>query len=557
MSTVSNYRRSRASLVQIRRRPDKTMAPMPREDLSKGIIQTEVSPALAKVMTAVFLAVIVVLPVIQAGIERGLKRHVQALDVFKRVPTRENLSSFEKELSRHSAVRRAIQPRLQLALSRFLGFGNTNVIIGQDGWLFYRPGVEYLTGPGLLDEDRLRLRERELFEAGEKRACPDPRPAIRDFNELCRKAGSHLVIVPIPDKSMHQPAELTSRLAFQGVLAAPNNPDCERFLDGLRAEGVDVFEPTPEYLVAGEPPRFLRQDTHWTPLWMEMVAHGLAEYVKRNVPLDRGSSRSFYVHQKQVSRVGDIVDMLQLPADQRLFPPQSITIQRVMDSRTGAAWQPKDGADVLLLGDSFSNIYCAADMGWGDAAGFPAQLARFLERDVDVIARNGSGATSTRRELARRPTRLGGKRLVVWEFAMRDLVGANWELVPIPATTASDGVRPDVERNSPLIIEATVVATSHVPRPFLVPYKDCLTYIKLHVDRVVEGALRDDQLIAIFWGMRDNVLLPAANYRAGQRLRLEAVSIKKAPLNLQSVRRVDDLDDFDHSPYFIVKEEPL
>jgi hypothetical protein len=558
MSTVSDSRSSRASPVRIRRRPDKTMAPMPREDISRGIIQTEVSPALARVMTAVFLAVIVVLPVVQAGIERGLKRHIQALDAFRRVPTRENLSQFEKELSRHSALRQAIQPRFQLALSRFLGFGNKNVIIGQDGWLFYRPGLEYMTGPGLFDDARLRLRERELSESGEKRPCPDPRPAILDFNQQCKKVGAHLVVVAIPDKSMLQPAELTSRLAFEGALATPNNSDWSRFLDGLKANGVDVFEPTPEYLVAGETPRFLRQDTHWTPLWMEIVARDLAEYLKRKVPLGPESSRSFYVREKQVSRVGDIVDMLQLPPDQRLFPPQSITIQRVIDSHTGAAWQPKESADVLLLGDSFSNIYCTADMGWGDAGGFPAQLARFLARDVDVIARNGSGASSTRRELARRPNGLYGKRLVVWEFAMRDLVGANWEIVPMPATSASDGIGRVAEESmaASLLIKATVVATSRVPTPFSIPYKDCLTYIKLHVDRVFEGATRDDQMIAVFWGMKDNVLLPAADYHAGQRLRLKAVPLKKAPLNLQSVRRVDDLDDFDHPPYFILEAEP-
>ena len=342
-------------------------------------------------------------------------------------------------------------------------------------------------------------------------------------------------------------------------MAPPNNADGSRFLAVLRANGVDVFNPTPEYLVDDETPRFLRQDTHWTPVWMEIVARDLAEHVKRKVPLGPELSRSFYIREKQVSRVGDLVDMLMLPPDQRLFPPQSITIHRVMDSRTGAAWQPKESADVLLLGDSFSNIYCAADMGWGNAGGFPAQLARFLARDVDVIARNGSGASSTRRELARRPIGLSGKRLVIWEFAMRDLMDANWEFVPMPTTSASDGVQPvaAAEMASPLFIEATVVATSRVPRPFLVPYKDCLTYIKLHVDRVIEGTPRDDQMIAVFWGMRDNVLLPAADYHSGQRLRLKAVSLKKAPSNLQSVRRVDDLDDFDHPPYFILEAEPL
>ena len=224
MSTVSDSQRSRAVPVRIRRRPDKTMAPMPREDLNKGIIQTEISPALARVMTAAFLAVILALPVVQAGIERGLKRHVQALDVFRRVPTRDNLGKFEKELSRSSAARRAIQPRFQLALSTFLGFGNVNVIMGQDGWLFYRPGLKYMTGPGLLDDDRRRQRERELFESGEKRPCPDPRPAILDFNEQCCKAGRTWLSSPSRTNPCFSRPSLRQDLVSRALWLRPTMP---------------------------------------------------------------------------------------------------------------------------------------------------------------------------------------------------------------------------------------------------------------------------------------------------------------------------------------------
>jgi hypothetical protein len=90
-----------------------------------------------------------------------------------------------------------------------------------------------------------------------------------------------------------------------------------------------------------------------------------------------------------------------------------------------------------------------------------------------------------------------------------------------------------------------------------VPYKDCLTYIKLRVDRVVEGRCDDGQVIAVFWGMRDNVLLPAAHYAPGQRLRLKVVPLRQAPGNLQAVRTVDDLDDYDHRPYFVLEEQGL
>ncbi len=184
-------------------------------------------------------------------------------------------------------------------------------------------------------------------------------------------------------------------------------------------------------------------------------------------------------------------------------------------------------------------------------------MARFLNRDVDVIARNGSGATLTRRELARRPDPLGGKRIVIWEFAVRDLTQANWEVVPLPesAGPAAPGGTPG--ETAPLLVQATVVATSHVPQPYTVPYKDCLTYVKLRVDQVSAGRYSDGQMIAVFYGMKDNVLLPAAHYAAGQRLRLKVVPLAQAPAELRSARTADDLDDYTHRPFFVLEEEGL
>ena len=36
-------------------------------------------------------------------------------------------------------------------MTGWLGAGNERVYPGRDGWLFYRPDVEYVTGRGFLD----------------------------------------------------------------------------------------------------------------------------------------------------------------------------------------------------------------------------------------------------------------------------------------------------------------------------------------------------------------------------------------------------------------------
>jgi hypothetical protein len=65
-------------------------------------------------------------------------------------------------------------------------------------------------------------------------------------------------------------------------------------------------------------------------------------------------------------------------------------------------------------------------MGWGESAGFAEHLSRALGlRAIDCIVRNSNGAFATReilsQELARGRDRLAGKKLVVWEFAAREL----------------------------------------------------------------------------------------------------------------------------------------
>jgi alginate O-acetyltransferase complex protein AlgJ len=138
--------------------------------------------------------------------------------------------------------------------------------------------------------------------------------------------------------------------------------------------------------------------------------------------------------------VGDLVDMLKLPEDQDLFLPLSATIHRVDDDKD-EPWEPDPTGDVLLLGDSFTNIFTMGPMGWGSAAGLGPQLALALGRGLDVIAQNDSGAFATRqtlsREIAAGEDRLAGKRVVIWEFASRELSVGDWK--PLDWRGPNDG----------------------------------------------------------------------------------------------------------------------
>jgi hypothetical protein len=157
-----------------------------------------------------------------------------------------------------------------------------------------------------------------------------------------------------------------------------------------------------------------------------------------------GRARGWRAVAKTVSRVGDVTDMLGLPEGQTLFSPEVETIHEVQD-QAGAPFEPNDKASVLLLGDSFTNVFSLEPMGWGTSAGFGAQLARALDRDVDVIAQNDAGAHATRRllhdTLAGGEDRLAGKTVVVWELASRELAVGDFKKVDWTALPAREAGR--------------------------------------------------------------------------------------------------------------------
>src|SRR4029077_16426265 len=72
-------------------------------------------------------------------------------DVWRLLPRAAELKAAEKELETESVVSEWLLPRVQASLSAYLGAGNEQVYLGRDRWLFYRPDVDYVTGPPFLE----------------------------------------------------------------------------------------------------------------------------------------------------------------------------------------------------------------------------------------------------------------------------------------------------------------------------------------------------------------------------------------------------------------------
>ena len=311
---------------------------------------------------------------------------------------------FEQELERTSWLRGQVRPWVHSCLAVTLRSSTTDVIIGNKPWLFFRPGVGHLTGQGLITHT--------VDEHGS--GLGESLTSIIAFHRECAAAGATLIVVPINDKAAIESAHLIGQSGLSGPL---ENSATATWRERLSAAGVAVM-PVTDLLRqrADDGDAYLHQDTHWTPATMLAVARRIAFH-----PLVSGhaGTRTWRRDPLSVTGHGDLARLLDLPVGSSMIVPQTVQIAQVRDPLSGSPWASDPTAPVLLLGDSFTNIYQASDLGWGEHAGLGAQLAFLLQTSVDVIATNGDGFHAPRQRLASRPSSLTRKRLVVWVFSER------------------------------------------------------------------------------------------------------------------------------------------
>ncbi len=546
------------------------------EEAWREVGHTSVRAGVARALAFCFLAVIFAVPLHQLASEYRAARRTgrpwrpAALELVRRIPEilapiREGglrlstvaaanrallaeFDAFEDRLDDESLLGRYVRPRLQEWFCGWPGVGNEKAYVGRQGWLFYRPGIDYLTGPGFLDRRRLDRRA----ESGEEWRVPpqpDPRPAVIDFNRQLRDRGITLIVVPVPVKPSIQPEKFSGR--FQRIEPAGEaarirplqNVSYRRFLADLSAAGVNVFDPSDLLAERLPAPQYLAADTHWRPEAMEAVAAALAARIAQiagaNFPA--GSAAGLRRRPVRISGRGDLALMLDLPPGQTRFPPEPVTIQQVLTA-DGQFWRASEAAKVLVLGDSFSNNYSLEPMGWGESAGFVEQLSYFLGAPVDRLVRNDHGAWATRamlaRELARGRDRLAGKRVVVWQFAARELAAGDWRIISLELRPPPPARFLVPEPGRLVTVTGTVGEIAPVPRPGTVPYRDHVAAVHL-VDLPGAG-----EALVYMSSMRENQWTRAARLLPGQEVTVRLVPWADVADRYDGINR-GELEDFE------------
>ncbi len=421
---------------------------------------------------------------------------------------------------------------LLLPAYRSLGASVDKVVPGRDGWLFYEPDLLHLTGSGFLQK------------TGSSGGTSDPLSGVLDFYRQLQRRGIQLLVVPTPGKPSIVPEYLQQ--GVRSVNGPLKNPSWDAWVAALRRSGVDVLDVHEllwERKRKGQIP-YLRTDTHWTPDAVDAVAEVVVKTVEPRLaggPMLQMERRSV-----QVSNRGDIAVMVDRAASRPLHDPETVRIDQILFG--GTIVSEDRSARVLLIGDSFSNIYSSDRMGWGEGAGFAEQLAFHLRQPIDRIVHNDAGAVAGRKALAAERTRgrdrLAGKRVVIWQFACRELSFGNWAPVPLEAKNAREAspgfLTPPAGKV--LRISGVVSAASTVPTPGSVPYADHLMALHLTGVASADGSVSDAEALVYVFSMKAHRKTPLASLRSGERVCLDVRPWEEVEDRLGSINR-SELED--------------
>jgi SGNH hydrolase-like domain, acetyltransferase AlgX len=369
-----------------------------------------------------FLIVIASASLIQLVADFHQGERPVALEIFDRPPTAANLHGFEKSLEETSVVMNELRPWMQYAQFELLADAGDKVIPRRDGWFFYGPGVRAATARS------------PARPGGDRHA--DPFPAIKSFHDQLQARGIHLLMLPVPNKESVYPEMLSWRVETGDVFVSRHTL---ALLERLRAAGIEVVDLLETFRQAKQkvrdrPGLYLAQDSHWSPLGMELAVQAVAARLIDRDWVEAGTV-AYDQRPATVQRLGDLIQMLRVPQIERSLLPEKIACLQVVRQESGRLYQDAPDARILIMGDSFLRIY---EQDEPHSAGFVAHLGRVLRQPLTSIINDGGASTLVRQDLNRRSRLLANKNVVIWEFVERDILEGTegWQIIRLPNSDA-------------------------------------------------------------------------------------------------------------------------
>ena len=219
--------------------------------------------------------------------------------------------------------------------------GNTNVLLGQDGWLFYRGGQNLEKSAGLYRREDQIMRTVEILAAMQR--------------DLTRQGGL-LRVAPPPSNATIEMEMLPVWARNHGRLT-----EYDLLLTALSARGFPALDLRPALRAAkGEGPVYHRHDTHWTPRGAISALNAVLEWSGAGWLVDPAA----VLGPPEAKIGGDEAKMLGLENQfseivEPLLRPHRPIAEPVDQLPYREAGGRDDGRRILILGDSFTYSFFA------------------------------------------------------------------------------------------------------------------------------------------------------------------------------------------------------
>jgi len=371
--------------------------------------------------------VIAGIPAYQAAREAADGKLPHIFRLFSTRPTKATLHGWDQESRDRSVVAKAVRAKMLQNQFDLFGDAGSKALVGKDGWLFYRPDVEYLAQPDFRDE-RFYLGTFDTLVDGKRVNVRNPLVAIRDVHRQLSARGIRLLVVPIPGKPSIYPEKLSG--TETPIDASPTLS----LIDSLRKAGIEVVDlvhPLRKAKASSPADLYLHRDTHWSPAGLAIAADEISKALL-SVPeiAARRNPTLYRTRDTTISRWGDICEMTSLVHRREIWTEERVTARQVLDT-TGVAYRDEPGSAILWLGDSYSRIY---QTDAPKSAGVISQVARRIGQPLSSIVNDGGASTVVRRQLQRKAGLLASAKVVVWTFVERDIRfgDGGWALERIP-----------------------------------------------------------------------------------------------------------------------------
>lgn len=372
-------------------------------------------------LISTFIAAIFSPAITQIAVDLGNRQSPQFLDLFRQKPTEANLRAFETDMENTSYVSQVVRPWMQHIRFILLKDSGPKSLMGRRNWFFYKPGIRYLIEalPSVVpDQDSKN----------------DVISAIVCFRDQLAERGIKLLVVPAPGKAGIYPEMLTTHADRFKIAEESHTRKIISTLKEAGVEVVDLFEvfnnARSEQSSDEKVEYFLSQDTHWSPDGVSLAASAVASRILELGWIKTGNV-NYNLKPITISRLGDVIGMINVPQIERLFTSETIHCYQVINHNSNQPYNDVPDSEILVLGDSFLRIYQTDEPG---SAGFIAHLAQKLKFPLTSIVNDGGATTLVRQQLSRKPELLKNKKLVIWEFVERDIrFGTEgWQNIPLP-----------------------------------------------------------------------------------------------------------------------------